>query len=335
MGSPTSFGGQSPHALAPCPPDTRAPCSPCPPPGPDAALFCSHYYVKPGGNCDLSPRSDPHHEFVGLNCLIQRQVGAPRALPPALGSWTKGLGEGCAECGPLVLRHERERPAVRRPAGMHAGGTASAVALPACHPWPLACGTDHALCAAPSSSALGRPLPQSLAETAKAAGKSEEETAELLASCREKLFRAREGRPRPHLDNKVCCACCAVPRCATLRCNIVQRGAMQCSLACTPALPCLYARLLSRAHAALDLSVSRLHCLPRMMRARATPLPSPPPSPSPHPAGCGRLERHGHFCLRPGGARAGSRAASRPPAFPSGGAPKARVPAGGAKGKGA
>eukprot|EP00884_Botryococcus_braunii_P010010 jgi/Botrbrau1/1900/Bobra.0005s0016.2 len=30
------------------------------------------YYIKPEGNCDLSPRSDPHEEFGGLNCLIQR-----------------------------------------------------------------------------------------------------------------------------------------------------------------------------------------------------------------------------------------------------------------------
>ncbi|KAL4448270.1 hypothetical protein ABPG75_005489 [Micractinium tetrahymenae] len=87
--------------------------------GPDSHVFCSHYYVKPGGNCDLSPRSDPHHEFVGLNCLIERQ---------------------------------------------------------------------------------------SLAETADAAGRSEEETAALLATCREKLFKAREGRPRPHLDNKIVAA---------------------------------------------------------------------------------------------------------------------------------
>lgn len=25
------------------------------------------------GNCTLSPRSDPHSEFGGLNCLIQRR----------------------------------------------------------------------------------------------------------------------------------------------------------------------------------------------------------------------------------------------------------------------
>ncbi|PRW45152.1 spermatogenesis-associated 20 [Chlorella sorokiniana] len=82
----------------------------------DAAIFSRHYYVKPAGNTDLSPRSDPHDEFGGLNVLIQRQT---------------------------------------------------------------------------------------LAETAKAAGKSEADTAALLASCREKLFNVRAKRPRPHRDEKI------------------------------------------------------------------------------------------------------------------------------------
>ncbi|EFN56229.1 hypothetical protein CHLNCDRAFT_145019 [Chlorella variabilis] len=81
----------------------------------DAPAFCAHYYAKQGGNCDLSPRSDPHGEFVGLNCLIQRQ---------------------------------------------------------------------------------------SLAQTAAAAARGEADTAAALAACREKLFRARERRPRPHRDDK-------------------------------------------------------------------------------------------------------------------------------------
>ena len=36
-------------------------------------MFCAHYYLKPGGNCDLSPRSDPHKEFVGKNVLFTAQ----------------------------------------------------------------------------------------------------------------------------------------------------------------------------------------------------------------------------------------------------------------------
>ena len=42
--------------------------------GQHAPLFMSHYYVKAQGNADLTPRSDPHHEFGGLNCLRQAQT---------------------------------------------------------------------------------------------------------------------------------------------------------------------------------------------------------------------------------------------------------------------
>ena len=37
-----------------------------------APTFKQRYYVKPEGNADLSPRSDPHGEFQGKNCLIAR-----------------------------------------------------------------------------------------------------------------------------------------------------------------------------------------------------------------------------------------------------------------------
>ncbi len=33
-------------------------------------MFCAHYYVKPGGNTDLSPRSDPHDEFGECGLLM-------------------------------------------------------------------------------------------------------------------------------------------------------------------------------------------------------------------------------------------------------------------------
>ncbi|CAI5527501.1 unnamed protein product [Closterium sp. Naga37s-1] len=39
---------------------------------PRLRLFNTLYTVRKDGNCDLSPRSDPHNEFAGLNCLIQR-----------------------------------------------------------------------------------------------------------------------------------------------------------------------------------------------------------------------------------------------------------------------
>ena len=42
--------------------------------GPERArVFKPHYFVKPSGNAVLSPRSDPHREFGGLNTLIERQ----------------------------------------------------------------------------------------------------------------------------------------------------------------------------------------------------------------------------------------------------------------------
>jgi uncharacterized protein YyaL (SSP411 family) len=44
--------------------------------GTRAALVSEVYGVKPGGNADLSPRSDPHQEFTGKNVLMQvRQMG--------------------------------------------------------------------------------------------------------------------------------------------------------------------------------------------------------------------------------------------------------------------
>lgn len=42
--------------------------------GQHALMFIAHYYIKAQGNADLSPRSDPHHEFRGLNCLRQAQT---------------------------------------------------------------------------------------------------------------------------------------------------------------------------------------------------------------------------------------------------------------------
>lgn len=84
--------------------------------GDAAPLFISHYYVKDQGNADLNPRSDPHGEFGGLNCLRQAQT---------------------------------------------------------------------------------------LQETAKQAGVSEEEAQQTLAACREKLHTRRGQRPRPHLDDKI------------------------------------------------------------------------------------------------------------------------------------
>jgi uncharacterized protein YyaL (SSP411 family) len=54
---------------------------------PQFKLFVSHYGVKPAGNADLSPRSDPHGEFTGRNILravrSEPQSGALLNLSPS------------------------------------------------------------------------------------------------------------------------------------------------------------------------------------------------------------------------------------------------------------
>jgi uncharacterized protein YyaL (SSP411 family) len=60
-----------------------------------ASVFCEVYGVKPGGNCTLSARSDPHKEFIGKNVLAQ--VGDVRQGPMC---WILGL----KVCISFVLR---------------------------------------------------------------------------------------------------------------------------------------------------------------------------------------------------------------------------------------
>lgn len=73
------------------------------------------------------------------------------------------------------------------------------------------------------------PRLQTLPETAAAAGKSEAEAEALLAACREKLFAAREKRPRPHRDDKVGAPFQIAP-------PLVQ-GSQACGSTCTPSPP--------------------------------------------------------------------------------------------------
>ncbi|KAK9822685.1 hypothetical protein WJX81_000506 [Elliptochloris bilobata] len=53
-----------------------------------AVLFAARYGVRAEGNCTMSPSSDPHGEFVGLNCLIERgsvaDAAAAAGVPGAL-----------------------------------------------------------------------------------------------------------------------------------------------------------------------------------------------------------------------------------------------------------
>ncbi|KAG6508448.1 hypothetical protein ZIOFF_033822 [Zingiber officinale] len=56
--------------------------------GEHANLFKDHYYIKPSGNCDLSPMSDPHDEFKGKNVLIER-----KDAPSMASKWDKSIDE--------------------------------------------------------------------------------------------------------------------------------------------------------------------------------------------------------------------------------------------------
>lgn len=58
-----------------------------------AAVFKPHYRVQAAGNADLSPRSDPHHEFRGLNCLIE--VRSPLRRPQDEGLRTEDVSIAC------------------------------------------------------------------------------------------------------------------------------------------------------------------------------------------------------------------------------------------------
>ena len=93
-------------------------------------MFKQHYHIKPGGNCDLSPRSDPHGEFQGLNVLISisvaRQslsdIAQPAADAGVAGGGAVGAGGGpsseqevtqlLAQCHEelFLVREKRPRP---------------------------------------------------------------------------------------------------------------------------------------------------------------------------------------------------------------------------------
>ncbi len=74
--------------------------------GGDAAFFCAHYGVKPGGNVD----SDPQGEFTGKNVLMQRQSLAATARDHGLGIET--ASEKLLDCLAKLraVRAQRPRP---------------------------------------------------------------------------------------------------------------------------------------------------------------------------------------------------------------------------------
>ncbi|KAL4202665.1 hypothetical protein AMTRI_Chr02g222250 [Amborella trichopoda] len=75
-----------------------------------ASLFKDHYYVKPGGNCDLSRMSDPHDEFKGKNVLIERESLPERAskLGISIDEYSDILGTSCQKL--FNVRSNRPRP---------------------------------------------------------------------------------------------------------------------------------------------------------------------------------------------------------------------------------
>lgn len=76
--------------------------------GDKAAAFMEHYYVKPGGNCDLSSRSDPHKEFVGKNCLIAMQSIAETASDMKLSE--SEASQLIGQCRKLLHEKRATRP---------------------------------------------------------------------------------------------------------------------------------------------------------------------------------------------------------------------------------
>ncbi|KAL2634596.1 hypothetical protein R1flu_006075 [Riccia fluitans] len=73
-----------------------------------AAVFASHYYVKPDGNCNLSRMSDPHNEFTGKNVLIERQSLAETA--EKVGHSVENVAEILGGCREELYGFRQRRP---------------------------------------------------------------------------------------------------------------------------------------------------------------------------------------------------------------------------------
>ncbi|KAI8467827.1 MAG: hypothetical protein J3K34DRAFT_454440 [Monoraphidium minutum] len=82
--------------------------------GLDPALFCEVYDVRPGGNCDRSPMSDPHREFQGRNVLIQtkRPEDAAAAAAAGLSPPAARAALAAARSALHAARTRRPRPAL-------------------------------------------------------------------------------------------------------------------------------------------------------------------------------------------------------------------------------
>lgn len=76
--------------------------------GQHAPMFMSHYYIKAQGNADLTPRSDPHHEFGGLNCLRQAQTLQETARQAGVGE--EEARQTLATCRQKLHERRGKRP---------------------------------------------------------------------------------------------------------------------------------------------------------------------------------------------------------------------------------
>eukprot|EP01018_Ginkgo_biloba_P017821 Gb_30260 [translate_table: standard] len=73
-----------------------------------AELFIKHYYIKPGGNCDLSRMSDPHNEFDGKNVLIERE--GIQEMASKLGMTGNEYSEILGACREKLFLRRSSRP---------------------------------------------------------------------------------------------------------------------------------------------------------------------------------------------------------------------------------
>lgn len=88
--------------------------------GQHAPMFMAHYYIKAQGNADLTPRSDPHHEFGGLNCLRQAQTLQETASQAGVSE--EDARQTLAQCRQKVheRRGQRARPHLDDKVGLEA-----------------------------------------------------------------------------------------------------------------------------------------------------------------------------------------------------------------------
>lgn len=77
-----------------------------------AALFLQHYNVKPEGNCDKSPRSDPHKEFDGLNVLAAEHPVSKLAGWHNMSEADAELALAACRAALFARRETRPRPAL-------------------------------------------------------------------------------------------------------------------------------------------------------------------------------------------------------------------------------